>query len=156
MTIVAKSLMLESPQGAANLGPSLHVDWVRLGTCVLVLFPYFYGFIRLAGDEAGTGAVEACGHDAVFAVQRPRLRARGIVLEAMTRAVVPESHGPIVAAREEDAVLVDARGVEDGVVPDEILDEGAVTNYAVVRLVVTHSRRERRTQSLACSACDSS
>ena len=43
----------------------------------------------------------------------------------MARLPVPEGDGAVVAAGEEDVVLVDAQGVDDGVVAVEVLHEGA-------------------------------
>ena len=52
----------------------------------------------------------------------------------MARLPVPERHAPVVAAAEEDVVLVDGKRVDDGVVAFEVLHECAFGAFPLLYL----------------------
>lgn len=82
--------------------------------------------IRFTGNQPQTRLIKRRGHDTRFCVQRTGLSRCVNRLEAVTRLPIPETHGTVIAAGEEDVVLVYSERVDNGVVALEVLHEVAL------------------------------
>ena len=131
-----KHALKETTSRPPFLLPLLHVNRVGLRRCVFVLSPDLYGLVRLARDQARSREVEGTREDTRLALQRARLHDRSLLLEAVARLPVAEAQHAVVAASEQNALLVHVHGVEDVVVPADVHHE--------LRLLVTPSLRHYR------------
>ena len=103
-----------------------------LGRGLGVLSPHLDGLVSLAADEPQTCLVECRCKDSGLSVQRSRLSRRVEVLVAVSCLPVPEGEGAVVAAGEEDVVLVDGEGVDDSVLAFEVLHEGPLGAFPLL------------------------
>eukprot|EP00327_Prymnesium_parvum_P027252 CAMPEP_0195589242 /NCGR_PEP_ID=MMETSP0814-20130614/33537_1 /TAXON_ID=97485 /ORGANISM="Prymnesium parvum, Strain Texoma1" /LENGTH=97 /DNA_ID=CAMNT_0040728265 /DNA_START=367 /DNA_END=660 /DNA_ORIENTATION=+ len=97
------------------------MERVRLLRRVRILFPHLDRLVRLTGDEAAPRLVEGRRKDASLALQRARLSDGLQRLEAVASLPVPHVDVSIVAPRRHHAVLVDRQGVDNAVVPRDVV-----------------------------------
>jgi predicted transcriptional regulator len=90
-------------------------------------------------------AADAVKYAHSLCIQRTRLRHITHVLERFTGLIIPHSQGAIVPTREQHAFLVDAQGVDHGLVAREVEYEGTFGTLPFfdaasvgVKLVVEH------------------
>lgn len=101
----------------------------------LVLLPNLDGLVRLARDQPRPRQIELRREDPVLGVQTPRLRHGPRGLEAVSRSVIPKVHGAVVGRAQDDSVVVDGQGVDDGLVAGEVLDETTVGAHPFFEIV---------------------